>query len=70
MSVTKSEWTDWKVNNVTRAFFHAADERIEEAKDILANTAGQDSSADSFLRGFISAYREMQDFRVEDVNDD
>ena len=70
MSVSRSEWTDWKANNVTRAFFHAADERIEEAKDILSGSAGQDSDADNFLRGFISAYREMKGFRVEDIDND
>lgn len=70
MSLSRSEWTDWKTNNVTRAYFHAAQERIEDAKEILANSAGQDSDADNYLRGFIQAYREMLDFRVEDINDD
>lgn len=70
MSLSKSEWTDWKQHNVTRAYFHAARERIEESKEILANSAGQDSDQDNFLRGFIAAYNEMLDFRVEDVRDE
>lgn len=66
MNISKSEFMDWKSGLVTKAFFEAAQQRIEESKDILAATAGQDSANDSFLRGFIRAYYEMQDFRVDD----
>lgn len=65
--ISKLEWNDWKANQVTRAFFQAAEMRIEDAKEILAGSAGQDSGNDNFFRGFIQAYREMQDFKVEDV---
>lgn len=70
MTISKSEWTDWKQHNITRAYIQASFERIEESKEILANTAGQDPIQDSFMRGFIAAYREMLDFRVEDVQDE
>jgi len=70
MALSKSEWTDWKQHNITRAYFHAADQRIEEVKEILSNTAGQDQEQDNFMRGFVAAYREMLDFRVEDVQDE
>jgi hypothetical protein len=68
--ITKTEWTDWKTNSVTRAFFEAAMERIEDAKDILGNTAGIDQAQDNYFRGFIQAYNEMQGFSIEDVQDD
>lgn len=68
--ITKSEWNDWKQNQVTRAFFAAADMRIEDAKEILAVTAGMDVEENNWYRGFIAAYREMFDFRVEDLVDD
>ncbi len=68
--INETEWSDWKLNNVTKAFFAAANERVEDAKEILASSAGQDSVQDSFFRGFITAYREMADFRLGDVNDD
>jgi len=68
--ISKSEWSDWKANNVTRAFFAAAEERVEDAKDVLADSAGQDSDLDNFYRGFIRAYREMQDFRIEDLEEE
>lgn len=64
-NIRKEEFTDWKADQVTKAFFEAAEYRIEDAKDILAGQAGLDSINDSFYRGFITAYREMQDFRID-----
>ncbi len=67
--VTKQEWSDWKANPVTKAFFQAANIRIEDAKDILAQSAGFNSVDDNFNRGFIAAYTEMFDFRIEDLDE-
>jgi len=68
--ITKTEFGDWKQDPVTRAFFSAADQRIEDAKDILSVTAGMDVEENNWYRGFIAAYREMQEFRVDDLQDD
>jgi len=68
-TITKQEWADWKINPVTKAFFQAANIRIEDAKDILAQSAGLDSTADNFYRGFIQAYIEMFDFRIDDLDE-
>ena len=68
--VTKSEWQAWKADPITRAFYQASYERIAEVKDILANYAGIDSVNDNFNRGFIRAYVEMLDFRVDDLQED
>lgn len=67
--ITKQEWQDWKINPVTKAFFQAATVRVEDAKDILAQSAGLDSVADNFNRGFIQAYIEMFDFRIDDLDE-
>lgn len=64
--ISKSEFNDWKSNSVTKAFFEAAQLRIEECKDVLSVSAGNDSLQDRLLVGMIHAYREMQDFRVEE----
>lgn len=69
-NITKEDFKDWKLNDVTRAFFQACNQRIEDCKDILAQSAGFDSTTDSFYRGFIAAYNEMQGFRVEDIDDE
>lgn len=70
MLVTKSEWVDWTSNPVTKAFLEAAFIRREDAKEILAVSAGLDGDSDNFYRGFIAAYDEMKDFRIEDLIDE
>lgn len=66
-TVTQSEFNDWRANPVTKAFFLAARERVEDAKDALAATAGINTSEDNYYRGFIQAYREIPEFRIEDL---
>ncbi len=66
MEVNYQMWVDWKNNPVTKAFYAACIERVEEAKDVLAVSAGQDNAQDNFYRGFIRAYIETLDFKVEE----
>lgn len=66
---TKSDFDAWKQNPVTKAFFAAAQERVEDAKDVLSVEAGLNTVQDNLLRGLIQAYREMQDFRIEDLEE-
>ncbi len=70
MSISRSEWSDWKLNDITRAFYVACEQRVEDAKDILASSAGLDPVSDNFYRGFIAAYAEMTEFKVDDVEED
>ena len=65
--ITASDFQDWKLNPVTRAFFEACNERIEDAKDNLSISAGIDATQDNLVRGIIYAYREMQEFRIDDL---
>jgi hypothetical protein len=67
MAISKSDFNDWLSNSVTKAYFSAITERIEEAKDVLAESAGLDGIQDNFYRGFIYAYRELKTFKLEDV---
>lgn len=66
-NLNQSDFTDWRSNRVTKAFFSAAQERIEDAKDLLSFSAGADPLADRQLVGLIQAYRELQEFRLEDT---
>ena len=66
---SQSDFTDWKSNHVTKAFFMAAQERIEDAKNVLSIEAGINPVQDNLLRGLIQAYREIQDFRIEDLEE-
>lgn len=63
----QSDFENWRGDFVTKAFFHAAQERIEGAKDILSVQAGLNANQDNYLRGLIQAYREIQDFRIDDL---
>lgn len=69
MEITKADFVDWRSNPVTKAFLGVCLDRAREAKDVLAVTAGLDSGQDSFYRGFIHAYQEMFEFRVDDVDE-
>jgi hypothetical protein len=64
--MTKEDWLVWKSDPITKMFYEACEERIEDAKELLVNSAGLEPTQDNFYRGFVYAYREMQDFRVED----
>lgn len=69
MAVIKaSEFYDWKKNPVTLAFMYAAKERIEDGMAVLSTTAGLNPIEDNYMRGFIQAYRELEDFRIDDLD--
>ena len=65
IEITKADFDDWKTNKVTKAFFYASEQRVEDCKEMLVNSAGTNTLQDRFLVGMAHAYREMQDFRVE-----
>ena len=65
--ITASDFLDWKSNPVTKAFMEACNERIEDAKNELAISAGLNPVQDNLLRGLILAYREINDFRIDDL---
>ena len=50
IEITQADFNDWKSNKVTKAFLHAAQERAEDCKEILATSAGLDILQDRFLR--------------------
>lgn len=67
--ITASDFAAWKENSVTKAFLYAAEQRILDAMNTLSNTAGLDVNSDNFIRGFISAYRELAWFRIDDLEE-
>lgn len=67
MSISKEDYATWKLDPATKAFFAACNDRVEDAKEVLANQAGEDSGRDSFFRGLIFAYREIGNFHVDEI---
>jgi len=57
-AISKEDFATWKQDKVTEAFFELCAERIQDLKDILADTAGIDPVNDNHNRGFIKAYEE------------
>lgn len=68
MEIKASDFYEWKANPVTKAFMYAAQERIHDAMQVLSTTAGLNSIEDNYMRGFITAYRELEDFRIDDLD--
>ena len=65
MIITKDQFQQWKEDPVTQAFMEASEQRIVDAKDVLGAQAGLDRDSDNFYRGFIAAYEEIQEFRID-----
>ena len=65
--MTYSDFQTWLTDPVTKAFYEAMQERVDDAIELIALSAGIDPINDNFNRGFIAAYREAMNFRVEDV---
>jgi len=63
--VSYEEWLDWKQHPVTKAFYSTVLDRIHESKEFLSLSAGLDHASDNMMRGFIRAYNEMLEFKVE-----
>ena len=66
--ISVSDFLNWKSDPVTKAFFQAAQERVEECKDVLSTSGGNNKLNIRFFVGMIHAYRELQEFRVEDFD--
>jgi hypothetical protein len=61
MAISLSDFQNWKADPVTRAFFQACQERIEDAKNTLSVSAGNDSGYDRQVVGVIQADLEGQE---------
>ena len=66
MQVTKEEFVQWTQNPVTLAVFEVIDNRIEDAKEILGVSAGEDSRTDAVLVGMIRAFNELKEIGYDD----
>lgn len=67
--INQSEFETWKADEVTKAFFIAMAENIEQTKEVLAQQAGQDNAQDNFYRGYIRAFQDALLFRIDDLQE-
>jgi hypothetical protein len=66
--INKDDFTLWKQDPVTQAWFEACQLRVAEASEQLIGTNAEDVAFGAFIRGMIAAYREMTTFTVEDID--
>lgn len=66
MQATKEEFQQWRESHVTKEVFEVIDQRIQDAKDILGVSAGDDPVADRYLVGMIRAFNELKDISYGD----
>lgn len=62
--IERSEFDLWKSNPVTKEFFQALQERIDEAAQLLVHSAGMNPVEDNFNRGYIRAMFDTAQFEV------
>ena len=49
----------WLADPITKKFFEAIEDRIEQVKELVIKQAGQDSVQDSFYRGYAVACNDI-----------
>lgn len=67
--ISRKDFDNWRLDPVTIAFMEACQYRIEDSKEMLVSSAGLDPNYDNFLRGFITAYNEIKEFKVDELED-
>lgn len=68
-TLSQSDFDNWKADGVTKAFFIALAEQVGRTKEVLAQQAGLDSAQDNFYRGYIGAFQDALQFRVDDLQE-
>ncbi len=56
----------WLADPITKKFFEAIEDRIEQVKEIVIQQAGQDPTQDSFYRGYAVACNDILDTKFGD----
>lgn len=65
-TVTKDDFQQWKEHLVTKEVFNIIQNRIEDAKEILSQTAGLEPDQDRLLVGMIKALTEVLEISYEE----
>lgn len=66
---SQSDFDSWKQDSVTKAFFLAIVDQIEQSKEYLSTQAGLNSAEDNFHRGYIRAFQDALLFRIDDLQE-
>lgn len=70
MSVINStDFYNWKSDPVTTMMMIVINDRINQAKDLLASSAGVDSNQDNYLRGYIASNYDILNIDLESMEE-
>lgn len=67
--VSQSDFSEWRSNPTTKAFYAAVVDYIEQIKENLTYTAGINSEDDNYKRGAIAAMRDVLQFKIDDLQE-
>jgi hypothetical protein len=70
VELTKSDFLEWKKQDVTTLFFRVLQDRLSVTIDYLSYNAGKDQYEDAKLSGYIQACRDVLNTSFEEVNND
>jgi len=59
--MNRSDFKDWQSHPISKAFFVAINNKVENLKEELALSAADDPKWDAVKRGAIQALRDIQD---------
>ena len=65
--ISKSDFDNWVVDPVTKAYKIALAEAIGQVKETLASSAGLDANEDNFRRGYITGISDALNFTISDL---
>ena len=67
--ISTTDFYNWKSDPVTTMVMITVNERIEQAKNLLAGSAGLDPNNDNYLRGYIAACNDLLGVDFEDMEE-
>ncbi len=65
MEITKNDFLDWKSHIVTKEVFATIEQKIEDAVEALVVSTESNPDRDMFLRGMISAFKDVLEISYE-----
>lgn len=67
--ISSTEFYNWKSDPVTTMMMIVINQRIDQAKDLLASSAGVDSNQDNYLRGYIASNLDILNIDLESMEE-
>lgn len=67
--ISSTDFYNWKSDPVTTMMMIVINQRIDQAKDLLASSAGINSNQDNYLRGYIASNIDILNIDLESMEE-